>query len=154
MTIGILVPIWVTPDLEHFYLEEELLWSDGVATIGNNGHTPKWGARTGCRPRKPSQRKFPSLFAIAVFVHFASHYCILRKMSGRYGKAKRQFGTKPMSRCRQLSLVDSQVEPPQPSTSAATTPISATKRTFEYRQGLPLRERISAAERRRRPIET
>ncbi|KAI0223834.1 hypothetical protein LSAT2_025061 [Lamellibrachia satsuma] len=94
-------------------------------------------------------------------------------MFGRYGKAKRQFGTKPMSRCRQLSLarsvirkrekgdseadtsadapvaghsagpvkleaepeqmpssteldVDSELEPPQPSTSAATTPISAT----------------------------
>ena len=49
---------------------------------------------------------------------------------------------------------DSELEPPQPSTSAATTPISATKRKFGYRQGLPLRERISAAERRRRPIET
>ena len=48
--------------------------------------------------------------------------------------------------------VDSELEPPQPSTSAATTPISATKRKFGYRQGL--RERISAAERRRRPIQT
>ena len=28
-------------------------------------------------------------------------------MSGRYGKDKRQFGTKPMSRCRQLSLARS-----------------------------------------------
>ena len=27
-------------DLEHFDLEEDLLWSDSVATIGNNGHTP------------------------------------------------------------------------------------------------------------------
>ena len=50
--------------------------------------------------------------------------------------------------------VDSELEPPQPSTSAATTPISATKRKFGYRQGQPLFERISAAERRRRPIET
>lgn len=49
---------------------------------------------------------------------------------------------------------DSELEPPQTSTSAATTPISATKRKFGYRQGLPLRERISAAERRRHPIET
>ena len=50
--------------------------------------------------------------------------------------------------------VDSELEPPQPSTSASTTHISATKRKFGYRQGLPLRERINAAERRRRPIET
>ena len=49
---------------------------------------------------------------------------------------------------------DSELEPPQPSTSATTTPTSATKRKFGYRQGLPLRERISAAERRRHPIET
>ena len=28
-------------------------------------------------------------------------------MSGRYGKTKRQFGTKPMSRCRELSLARS-----------------------------------------------
>lgn len=49
---------------------------------------------------------------------------------------------------------DSELEPPQTSTSAATTPISATKRKFGYRQGLPLHERISAAERRRHPIET
>ena len=49
---------------------------------------------------------------------------------------------------------DSELEPPQLSTSAATTPTSATKRKFGYRQGLPLRERISAAERRRHPIET
>ena len=61
-------------DLEHFDLEEDLLWSDSVATIGNNGNTPKWGALIGCRPGKPSQRKFPSLFAIAVFVHFASYF--------------------------------------------------------------------------------
>ena len=50
--------------------------------------------------------------------------------------------------------VDSELEPPQPSTSTTTTPISATKRKFGYRQGLPLREHISAAEPRQRPIET
>ena len=50
--------------------------------------------------------------------------------------------------------VDSELEPPQPSTSTAATPISATKRKFGYRQGLPLGEHISAAERRQRPIET
>ncbi|KAK2180843.1 hypothetical protein NP493_423g02053 [Ridgeia piscesae] len=50
--------------------------------------------------------------------------------------------------------VDSELEPPQPSASTATTPISATKRKFGYRQGLPLREHISAAEPRQRPIET
>ena len=50
--------------------------------------------------------------------------------------------------------VDSELEPPQPSTSTATTPISATKRKFGYIQGLPLGEHISAAERRQRPIET
>ena len=108
-------------DLEHFDLEEDLLWSDSVATIGNNGHTPKWGALIGCRPGKPSQRKFPSLFAIAVFVHFALHYCILRKMSGRYGKAKRQFGTKPMSRCRQLSLARSVIRKREKGSSEADT---------------------------------
>ena len=40
----------------------------------------------------------------------------------------------------------------QPSTSTATTPISATKRKFGYIQGLQLHERISAAERRQRPF--
>ena len=50
--------------------------------------------------------------------------------------------------------VDSELEPPQPSTSTATSPISATKWKFGYRQGLPLRAHISAAERRQRPIET
>ena len=79
-------------DLEHFDLEEDLLWSDSVATIGQPRTHPQVGHADW--PGKPSQRKFPSLFAIAVFVHFASHYCILRKMSRRYGKAKRQFGTK------------------------------------------------------------
>ena len=38
--------------------------------------------------------------------------------------------------------------------STATTPVSATKRKFGYRQGLPLRAHTSAAERRQRPIET
>ena len=108
-------------DLEHFDLGADLLWSDSVATIGNNGHTPKWGALIGCRPGKLSQRKFPSLFAIAVFVHFASQYYILRKMSGRYGKAKRQFSTKPMSRCRQLSLARSVIRKREKGGSEADT---------------------------------
>ena len=86
---------------------------------------PQWGALIGCRPGKPSQRKFPSPFAIAVFFHFASHYCILRKMSGRYGKAKRQFGTKPMSRCRQLSLARSVIRKREKGDSEADTSADA-----------------------------
>ena len=54
--------------------------------------------------------------------------------------------------------VDSELDPPPPppqlSTSTDKTPIPATKQTFGHRQELPLRERISAAEQRQRPIET
>ena len=53
-----------------------------------------------------------------------------------------------------VDSVSDELESPQPSTSTVTTPTSATKRKFSYRQGLPLRERMSAAERRRQPVET
>ena len=53
-----------------------------------------------------------------------------------------------------VDSVSDELESPQPSTSTVTTPTSATKRKFSYRQGLPLRERMSAADRRRQPVET
>ena len=59
------------------------------------------------------------------FFHFASYYCILRKMSGRYGNSKRSFGTKPISRCRQLSLARSVIRKREKGDSEADTSADA-----------------------------
>ena len=47
-------------------------------------------------------------------------------MSGRYGKAKWQFGTKPMSRCRQLSLARLVIRKREKGGSEADTSADAT----------------------------
>ena len=46
-------------------------------------------------------------------------------MSGRYRKVKRQFGTKPMSRCRKLSLARSVIRKREKGGSEADTSANA-----------------------------
>ena len=91
----------------------------------NNGHTSPVGRADWLSAGKAVTKEIPFSVRHCWFFHFASHYCILRKMSGRYGKAKRQFGTKPMSRCRQLSLARSVIRKREKGDSEADTSADA-----------------------------
>ena len=91
----------------------------------NNGHTPPVGRADWLSAGKAVTKEIPFSVRHCWFFHFASYYCILRKMSGRYGKSKRSFGTKLISRCRQLSLARSVIRKREKGDSEADTSADA-----------------------------